>query len=498
MTLFGEEEDLSWIVFCNLPEGVVSGWVDVRTGAFTPSSAPPAVPPPVATPDAVTTTPESRSRWTSSFAASCVELYSTETLRHRAFAFDGIVESLETRVDPKLPAEGSQSQELPWVTLKVNQWFKGGESPEVAIWVDPHWLEGGWPLEPGDRLLVAGEYRWGQPPEDPFAWGCGFTQPYTPEAAAQWADAMTEPTATPSIQTSTPAPTPVEPVAREALQRIAQAGLGEVAPGFGGLFLDSSDNSIVYVYMLDPSQQEAAEEAAKIILGRERFEQEIREVQVLQGQYSWDQLLVWYREAQKAVWIVDRVYSSDIDERRNRIVFGVVNEYTEGQVREALAKTSVPQEAVVFDVAPKHKLDDLPVQLDSLIGVLISLEFERAVSKGQPVSIEVVLTNESDDTVEFDHGIPFHENVMIFTSDGDQVWAKIRGEVLVGTEGTTQLRPGEQVRLPTIWDQRDQDGFALPAGRYLVRGAAHIGDVFDGFYRPMDFATEPYELVIQP
>ena len=266
---------------------------------------------------------------------------------------------------------------------------------------------------------------------------------------------MTEPTATPSIQTSTPAPTPVEPVAREALQRIAQAGLGEVAPGFGGLFLDSSDNSIVYVYMLDPSQQEAAEEAAKIILGRERFEQEIREVQVLQGQYSWDQLLVWYREAQKAVWIVDRVYSSDIDERRNRIVFGVVNEYTEGQVREALAKTSVPQEAVVFDVAPKHKLDDLPVQLDSLIGVLISLEFERAVSKGQPVSIEVVLTNESDDTVEFDHGIPFHENVMIFTSDGDQVWAKIRGEVLVGTEGTTQLRPGEQVRLPTIWDQRD-------------------------------------------
>ena len=49
MTLFGEEEDLSWIVFCNLPEGVVSGWVDVRTGAFTPSSAPPAVLPPIAT-----------------------------------------------------------------------------------------------------------------------------------------------------------------------------------------------------------------------------------------------------------------------------------------------------------------------------------------------------------------------------------------------------------------------------------------------------------------
>ena len=305
-------------------------------------------------------------------------------------------------------------------------------------------------------------------------------------------------TATPSIQTSTPAPLPVEPVAREALRRIAQAGPGEVVPGFGGLFLDSSDNSIVYVYMLDPSQQEKAEEAAKIILGRQRFDREIREVRVLQGQYSWDQLLGWYREAQEAVWLAGRVYSSDIDERRNRIAFGVVTEYTEGQAREALAKTGVPQEAVVFDVAPKHKLDDPPVQLDSPIGVLISLEFERAVPKGQAVSIEVVLTNESDDTVEFDHGIPFHENVMIFTSDGDQVWAKIRGGVLVGTGGTRQLQPGEQVRLPTIWDQRAQDGFTLPAGRYLVRGAAHIGDFLNGLYRPMDFATEPYELIIQP
>ena len=48
---------------------------------------------------------------------------------------------------------------------------------------------------------------------------------------------------------------------REAIRTIAQAGPGEVVPGFGGLFLGPNDNSIVYVYMLDPSQQEAAEEA---------------------------------------------------------------------------------------------------------------------------------------------------------------------------------------------------------------------------------------------
>ena len=192
MTLLGEAEDLSWTVFCNLPEGVVSGWVDARTGAFTPSSAPPAIPPPSATPVAVTATPEPQSRVTLTFIASCVVLFSPATLRDRAFAFDGTVGSMETRVDPRLPTERSQSQELPWVTFKVNQWFKGGKSSGIEIWVDPHSPEGVWPLEPGDRLLVAGEYRWGQPPEDPLAWGCGFTQPYTPEAAAQWADATVQ------------------------------------------------------------------------------------------------------------------------------------------------------------------------------------------------------------------------------------------------------------------------------------------------------------------
>ncbi len=126
-------------------------------------------------------------------AASCVSRFSPETVRERAFAFDGTVKSVEMRVDPKLPIAEGQSPDLAWASFKVNQWFNGGESPEVAIWVDPHTPGGVWPLEPGDRLLAAGEYRWGQPPEDPLAWGCGFTQRYTPEAAAQWADAMPVP-----------------------------------------------------------------------------------------------------------------------------------------------------------------------------------------------------------------------------------------------------------------------------------------------------------------
>lgn len=281
----------------------------------------------------------------------------------------------------------------------------------------------------------------------------------------------------------------------EVLQRVAQAAPKEVVPGFGGLFIDPRDIRIVYVYMLDPSQQEAAELAVRCILRRGRP----AEVRVLQGKYSLGQLRGWFQQAQRALWPIDYVFSSEIDQKRNRIAFRVGTSYAAQQAREALAKTSVPGEAVVFDVAVQNRLDDPPVQIESLIGVNISLEIERTVPAGRPVSIEVVLANGSDDAVEFDHGIPFHENVMIFAPNGDQVWAKrLRGEGVVGTGGSTRLRSGDQVSLQTLWDQRDQDGFELPPGRYLVRGTVQIGDNVDGFYRAMDLATEPYELVIQP
>lgn len=49
-TVIGSTEgNDQWVVFCDLPEGTVSGWVDAQTGAFTPSQAPPAIVPAIAT-----------------------------------------------------------------------------------------------------------------------------------------------------------------------------------------------------------------------------------------------------------------------------------------------------------------------------------------------------------------------------------------------------------------------------------------------------------------
>jgi hypothetical protein len=106
---------------------------------------------------------------TPSLSGSCVELYSLTTLAHRELALDGTV----ARVD------GDR------VTLTVRRWFKGGTGDEVTL-TGAAALGGltsagaGLSLEPGTRLLVAGDGG--------FAWACGFTQPYDAAVAEQWAD----------------------------------------------------------------------------------------------------------------------------------------------------------------------------------------------------------------------------------------------------------------------------------------------------------------------
>jgi hypothetical protein len=97
--------------------------------------------------------------------ASCVYLYSIETLRDREWAFDGVVTKIA----------GDQ------VTFQVNEWFRGSGTLAMTLTAvagaGTSVIEGG-TLGVGQRYLVAGEGR--------FVWGCGFTQLYDPAMAAQW------------------------------------------------------------------------------------------------------------------------------------------------------------------------------------------------------------------------------------------------------------------------------------------------------------------------
>ena len=104
-------------------------------------------------------------------SASCVEVYDLDTLAHREIAFDG---------------EG-QAVDGDRVTLVVNEWYRGGDTPTVTLdgATGLAGLTSAGPatgLEPGTRLLVAGDGG--------FAWSCGFTQPYDEGVAEEWRQAL--------------------------------------------------------------------------------------------------------------------------------------------------------------------------------------------------------------------------------------------------------------------------------------------------------------------
>jgi len=131
---------------------------------------------------------------------SCVYGYSPELIAEKSdFAFDGTV----TAIGPSVSYRPGAPQ--PWievgVTLRVNEWFKGGTSQQTVT-VDmppspnPTSEKEGSPTGygVGTRMLVSGAARWGG--SDPLAypvawWGCGgFTRYYSADLAAQWRAAM--------------------------------------------------------------------------------------------------------------------------------------------------------------------------------------------------------------------------------------------------------------------------------------------------------------------
>ena len=123
------------------------------------SSPPP--PPPTPTSAAVT----------SSTIGSCIEKYSIDNVKKRAYAFDGVVRNIERGSEPNPDR----------VTFDVREWFKGGSGNTAvrrATGFTFMTSAGGSPHAVGQRLLVTGD-------ED-FVWECGFTQPYDERVAADW------------------------------------------------------------------------------------------------------------------------------------------------------------------------------------------------------------------------------------------------------------------------------------------------------------------------
>lgn len=119
-------------------------------------------------------------------------------------------------------------------------------------------------------------------------------------------------------------------------------------PAFGGMFFDKDDNSVLYVYLLNPAQKAVAETVITAVLGpRLPGLLPAREVRVLPGQYSFWQLKQWHDRIM-ALFALPGVLMTDINDGNNRLVVGVESLEMRDIVEQELDRLGIPREAVLI------------------------------------------------------------------------------------------------------------------------------------------------------
>ena len=163
------------------------------------------------------------------------------------------------------------------------------------------------------------------------------------------------------FQSHLPVPPP-EATCEEIPEAIAPyMDLAQRVPAFGGMFLDEHDNSILYVYLTDLSQEEALKRAIEELYGPRWLELHMypKEIRVLPGQYSYLQLKFWRDCLSRWVPLIPGVTSLGIDQGKNRITIGIdigLKAAKKRKVIEALETTierlNIPREAVILEEMP--------------------------------------------------------------------------------------------------------------------------------------------------
>ena len=186
-----------------------------------------------------------------------------------------------------------------------------------------------------------------------------------------------------------PGPTSVDPrVASPSAQRSEQGGqlpsadeLDRQIPGFGGFFLDRDGAPTVYLAR-GASRAPVDRALGAYVAARGLSTAAIR---VRDAQYGWQQLQRWQDAATQGAFDIPGTVFVDNDETSNRVLVGVENLGTAGQVRAAVARLGVPDDAVVVDqvqpivqVATLQNVIDRPVRAGVQInfpGYLCSVGF---------------------------------------------------------------------------------------------------------------------------
>jgi hypothetical protein len=139
----------------------------------------------------------------------------------------------------------------------------------------------------------------------------------------------------------------------------------QVPGGWGGTFLVGDR---VTIYLQDPSKKEAALAAlARLMPELARFD--LSDVEARQGRWNLSELYDWYRFIAPFFWQNFGALSAGIDQRWNRLVYGVENEANRAGVENAFRPLDLPcylvaigltTPAVALDIAYASGSESLP------------------------------------------------------------------------------------------------------------------------------------------
>ena len=170
-----------------------------------------------------------------------------------------------------------------------------------------------------------------------------------------------------------PKPAPVSPTLQvsQGLDLPSVAELDRQVPGFGGFFLERDGTPTIY--LTRGASRAPADRALAGYLSARGLS--VAAVHVLEARYGWQQLQRWQDAATNSAFAIPATVFVDNDETANRIRVGVENVGSIGQVRAALARSGLPDDAVIIDqVEPIVQVATLQnvVQTQVMAGVQIN------------------------------------------------------------------------------------------------------------------------------
>jgi hypothetical protein len=101
------------------------------------------------------------------------------------------------------------------------------------------------------------------------------------------------------------------------------------------------------MYLVDPTKEGEAK-AALFALGV-GLPRDIRQARVIKGRWDFAQLFDWYRYIQPHIDFSNGISFTDIDEARNRLVYGMVSAASKTSLEASFQSLSLPCELVIIE-----------------------------------------------------------------------------------------------------------------------------------------------------